>query len=408
MKYFRNTELAKIYNVSEKSVRNWIQAAQDGKLDLQLYEKNDKFFVANITKNNRLIEVLVEKGKKYKNSRGYKTISPGPKFYEIFEPKQIYDIISNLTIHHELPLKYSYVDGGADYWDKYTFRLFSEEGPNMLRSTIELIDSNFDYLDRLLKEHRKVNVVDLGPGNALPAKNLLNHLLLNGKLNRYIGIDVSKEMLQVANKHIKEWFGDKIKLDAYIRDFNHERFDDIFAKDYTNEDIDAPINLVLLLGGTLCNLRNQGQALQTINDSLGVNDIFLYSTKLDTPSSRRFFDFNISAEAQELAPRHKLTLDLLNIDKSLYEVEQLFDQQRQARLIKIRPKVALSLRLELSNGIRRIDLNKDQGILLWRYWHQGAIEIINQFDQNNYDILKAEKSKDMEFILLVNRLKVGD
>ena len=70
LKYFKNTELAKIYNVSEKSVRNWIQAARSGKLDLQLYEHNGRLAIANITKNTETIKKLAENGKKYKNSRG--------------------------------------------------------------------------------------------------------------------------------------------------------------------------------------------------------------------------------------------------------------------------------------------------------------------------------------------------
>ena len=66
MKYFKNTELAKLYHVSEKSVRNWIDAVEIGKLDLDLFDQKGKFYIANTTKNTRTIEALVEKGKKYK------------------------------------------------------------------------------------------------------------------------------------------------------------------------------------------------------------------------------------------------------------------------------------------------------------------------------------------------------
>ena len=65
MKYFKNTELAKLYNVSEKSVRNWIEATKKGKLQLQLYEGGSKAYIANTTKNTLMLEDLVEKGKKY-------------------------------------------------------------------------------------------------------------------------------------------------------------------------------------------------------------------------------------------------------------------------------------------------------------------------------------------------------
>lgn len=409
MKYFKNTELAKLYGVSEKSVRNWIQAALEGKIDLELYFKNERPYVANLTKNTSVIQNLVEKGKKYKNRRGFKVVSPSQKFYDTFSSKQIFDIISNLTIHRELPLKYSYVDGGADYWDQYVQRLSSEQSPNMYTSTVDLLDTNFDDLKRLLGTHKQINVVDLGPGNGLPVKQLLTHLKGLGRLKRYIAIDISKEMLEIAQRNIEEWFNNEVAFEGHIRDIGHERFDDLFAEDYAGNDADMPINLVLLLGGTLCNLRSPAQALQAISSSLGLQDIMVYSTKLDTPNSRRFFDFNISSpENEELTPRHRLTLDMLNIDSSLYEVNQYFDKDRQARFIGIKLKVAVSIEFKLANGVRTVDLNKDDSILLWRYWHQNAIDIIGQFDQNDFDLQFATKSPDQEYLLLASRIKHED
>lgn len=408
MQYYKNTDLAKLYNTSEKSVRNWIQATLDGKLDLQLYKVNDKYYIANVTKNTVLIEQLVEKGKKYKNSRGIKVVRPTQKFYDTFSSKQIFDIISSLTIHRELPLKYSYVDGGATYWDKYAQRLLDEHGPNMLNSTVNLLDSNIDHIESILNTHKKVNVIDLGPGNALPIRNILEYLISKDKLDRYIALDISKEMLVIAEENIKAWFGETINYEGYVRDFSHERFDDLLAEDFARGDDDLPVNLVFLLGGTLCNLRSPNTALQAINASLGVNDVMIYSTKLDTPNSRRFFDFNISAEAQVLAPRHRLVLELLGIDDSLYEVEQLFDQEKQARLICVKLKVAVSIEFQLARGVRRIELNKGESILLWRYLHQNALNIIDQFDQCDFNLQQAIKSYDQEYFLLTSKIKLSD
>src|SRR6266545_2689539 len=186
MKYFKNTELAKLYHVSEKSVRNWIESARTGKLDLQLFEAKDKSYVANTASNARLIEELVQNGKKYKNKRGFREVSPTKKFYEMYDQKQILDIISSLTIHHEIPLQYTYVNGGADYWDQYAKRLISEQTPNLLVRTLELLDVSSDNIDRLVSGRSKVNVVDLGPGNGLPIRPTLARLLEQGKLKRYI------------------------------------------------------------------------------------------------------------------------------------------------------------------------------------------------------------------------------
>ncbi|HTE58371.1 MAG TPA: L-histidine N(alpha)-methyltransferase [Verrucomicrobiae bacterium] len=405
MKFFKNTELAKIYNVSEKSVRNWVQATQEGKLDLQLHEKEGRFYVANVTKNTILIEQLIEKGRKYKNKRALKTISPKPEFYETFDHKQILDIISHLTIHHEIPLPYSYVNGGATYWDDYANRLANEGTRNMLTATIDLLGASTDTLDHLVGGHKYVNIVDLGPGNGMPAKGLLEHFLKLGKLKRYVTLDISKEMLQIAEKNIGTWFDGRVKFEGYARDFSRERFDDLFTEDAIGKDeSDTPVNIVLLLGATLGNLRTPDQALWAINNSLGINDLLVYSAKLDTVNSRRYFDFTTSAN-QKLAYNHRMILDFLNIDEDLYDVVQNFDEKKQARSISITPKMALTVKFTFPQGFKYIHINKGQLITVWRYWHHDGPGLIEQFERNDFDMMQATKTKDQEFLLLTSKIK---
>lgn len=400
MKYFKNTELAKLYNVSEKSVRNWIQAAQEGKIDLQLYEQSGKFWVANTSKNTVAIENLVQKGKKFKNRRGLKAVTPVDEFYKLYNHKQILDIISNLTIHHEIPTQYSYFDGGAKYWDEYTHRLSSEQAPNILKGTVELLDATFENVDKLIDNYERVNVVDLGPGNGLPIRSTLERLLKEGKLNRYIAIDCSKEMLEILEQNINTWFEGKVKFEGHIRDISYERFDDLLAGAYT-ENV---INLVFLLGNTLNNFRSPDQVLTAISNSLGLNDLLFYSCYLDTPTTRRYFDFNSSRQNQKF--RSELILDLLNIGGSLYGIEQKFNEEKRARSICMIPTVDLSIAFSLQDGVRTVELRKNEPILLWRGRHKDTVETINQFDENGLDLVQATKTKDQQYLLTTSRIKV--
>ncbi len=408
MKYYKNTELAKLYHVSEKSVRNWIESSSQGKLGLLLYEEKGRTYVANTPQNIVLIEKLVLKGKKYKNTRGLKTIHPLPKFYETYSTKQIFDIISNITIHHEIPLQYSYVDGGADYWDQYAQRLANEEASNILKGSVEFLDTKFADIDRFLGDHKKVNVVDLGPGNGLPVKGLLEHLIAQGRLNRYIAIDISSEILEITRSHVQEWFGDKINFEGHVRDFSSERFDDLFADDYAGDDIDVPVNLVLLLSGTLCNFRSPDQALLAINNSLGLNDVMLYTTKLDTPNTRRYFDLGLESKPRPQDFLFHFVLDMLNIDESLYELDQVYDEQKHARSISMRPTVDIVIEFDFPSGTRTVQLNKNQPFLLWRYWHFSALEVINQFDRDGFTLLQATKSREQDYLMLLSRIKTQE
>jgi len=386
-------------------VRNWISAAQEGKLELQLYEDKGKSWVANTTKNSALIDKLVEKGKKFKNSRSSRTVSPTKYFYESFSDSQILDIISQLTKYNEIPTQYTYVDGAAKYWDDYATRLYEEQVPNILTQTVNLLQATANTIDHLIDTDRKVNVVDLGPGNGIPVKDTLERLLKEGRLNRYIAIDGSKEMLSILEQNIERWFDGQIKCESYVRDFGHERFDDLFINDYTDSKATTPVNLVYLLGGTLSNFRSPARALQTINSSMQTDDLLIYTGYLDTPNSRRYFDFNTPRPNQKL--RSELILAFLGIDESLYEIEQVFDESKLARFGSFKPTVDLSIKFQLPNGIRHVELRKNEPILLWRHWHKNTLDIMKDFEENDFDLVAASKAKSREFLLLVTSIRAN-
>jgi uncharacterized SAM-dependent methyltransferase len=400
MKYFKNTDLAKLYHVSEKSVRNWIDAAEEEKLDLQLYSSNGRNHIANTDHNTTIIAELVEKGKKYKNTRGHRIIVPKDKFYSLYNQKQILDIISNIDIHREIPLQYTYFNSGAERWDKYTQNLLQQKASNYLTNIIQLLRLNFDYLDELLADYDKVNVIDIGVGNALPIRDTLQHLLDSEKLNRYIAIDISKEMLDIAESNIERWFGDKVKFEGYIRDINYDRFNDLLVADTFGDSAETVINLVLFLGGTISNFREPQHVFATVHESMGRRDLLLFSKKPDTEKSRRYFEMTATGN-QDL----ELVLRLLNLEPSMYVLEQFFDEQRMARVLQAKLTMSLSIRFNLNGQERMLHLHKGESLLLWRARHQSTVEIIQEFDQNDFDLQHVSRSKDQAHLMIVSRIK---
>jgi uncharacterized SAM-dependent methyltransferase len=408
MKYFKNTELAKLYNISEKSVRNWIDAAEQDKLDLELYELKGKKYVADTMRNNTVIKGMVEKGRKYRNTRAFKAVTPGKQFYDLFNENQIIDIISNIDIYREIPHGYTYFGVGAEYWDEYAASLAKEDENNTLTASIEMLRFNLEGIKKLLENYDRINVVDVGIGNALPAKELLELLHEKGKLNRYIGVDISSDMLDVAERNVREWFGGKITFERYVKDINYERFADILRADTFGAGAETTANIFIFFGTTITNFREPDQVLHTIRNSMGKNDVLLTHLKLDTPKARRFFDFNLKDDKTILSQQDKFILDLMNIDNSYYDVEQFYDTNLRSRIIQARFKVAISIDFAIDGLQKTVELHKGEVILLWRAWHFNDYEIINKFDENNFTLLQATKSDNEEFLLLINRLRSGN
>ena len=408
MKYFKNTELAKLYNISEKSVRNWIDAAEKDKLDLELYSYSGKNFIADTLGNSAVIKELVDKGRKYRNSRSHKSVQPSPEFYRQFDTNQAIDIINSIDVYREIPQGYAYFGAGAEYWDKYTHRLLSENESNTLTNNIDLLEFDFEAIESFVAEYDYINVIDVGPGNCLPVKNLLERLHSKQKLKRYIGVDISRDMLDIAEKNIKDWFGDKIKFEGYTKDITFERFRDVVVADSFGKSQKSTANLVLLLGNLIPNFREPEQALHAIRDSMGKQDLLVTFLKLDSQKSRRFFDFNVQSDKAILGLQEKFVLDLLGIEDTFYAIEQFYDEKKKSRVIQVRMTVSLTIDFEVGDFQKTINLHKGESILLWRSWHYTDYEIIGTYDKNNFSLLQATKSKNQEYLLLTSKLKAAE
>lgn len=405
MKYFKNTELAKLYHVSEKTIRNWMTSAQEGKLELQLHTHNGKMHIANTVKNNGIIEKLVAKGQKYKNSRGRQVARPKSEFYEVYRPEQIVDIITNLMIYKEMPTQYTYVDGGAAFWDRYATWLSEQSTPNILNQTIVLLNEAAESIDRFIDGHKKVNIVDIGPGNGLPVRSTLTRLQDQGVLNRYIGIDTSKALLDILESNIRSWFNGKIRFEPYVHDFSKQNFDHIFLHDYTGDDADLPLNIVLFLGNTLNNFRLPDQILANISTSMGADDILVYSGFLDTNGNRRYFDFNSNSTHKKY--RSELIFELLGLNDEQYDIQFRYDEVSRSRTLSLLPKLDITIEFAMPRGTRRVELYKNEPIVIWRGRHQNAMELVSQFDKNGFGMVQASLTRDQHYILLSTKIKTG-
>ncbi|HEV2403098.1 MAG TPA: L-histidine N(alpha)-methyltransferase [Candidatus Saccharimonadales bacterium] len=411
MLYFKNPELAETYHVSLRTVLNWVEAAKQGKLDLELYETNDRSYITNTARNVSAIERLVTDRRKYRNTRGLRVIRPKPEIYDIFDRQQLFDIIADLDIHHEIQRQYNYFDGGAEYWDEYANRLGTEQHLNGVTFSIKLLDSCQAYLNDLTSRYKHVNVIEIGPGNALPVKKFLENLLLQGRLGRYVALDISPAMIDIARRNFQSWFGTRIRFESREADINYDRFADMLAEEYVRSRGQDTINLVLLLGGTLENFRSPDDALRVIQNSMGTHDVLIRTMKLDTTSGRRLFQFNVfnnPGGGSSFSPNHRFVFDLLNLDKSLYEIETGFDEQKRQRYLRARLNVAVSIVFDFKEGSRQVDLHKGDTVLLWRYWHQDAFATIKQLDRNGFSLLYASLTPEQDFMLSVSRIKLGD
>lgn len=401
-KYFKNTELIKMYGVSDKAIRNWIEKSRQGKIDLELLNMDGKTYIKDSFKNNAIVEQLVWSGKKYRNKRVHRIISPTEAFYSLYTKEQVIDIINSLEKYRETPVHYRYLGKGANYWDAYLHKLSNLDN-SYVTSTVELLKLDQPYIASLIERHKYVNIIDVGVGNGLSVKDFLGFVQRTGKLKKYIGIDISKSLLDKAERNIHTWFGDSIEIEKHVRDVNFERFADVISKDSYTQDAALTLNLVLSLGGTLTNFREPAQLVKTIQDSMGKDDLLITTLKLDSEKARSFFDYDIPKDRTLLSFHDRYTLDLLSIDRSFYDVEQLFEEQTRCRYIRIRLKVSVTINFKVGDYVKQVELDKGEPILLIRMWHFKEREIVEILNKSGFALLKSSKTYNEEYALLIAR-----
>ena len=408
MIYFKHSDLSDKYHVSLKTVHNWIDGAKQGKVNLKLHSVTNRTYVANTPENLLVLNDLSDKGKKYRNTLHHKIIEPKAEFYDILSPRQILDVITNLDVHKEIPKQYDYLKEGATNFDNWMKRLSTEDGVNnILSGTLELLRVNMEAIDRLLVDYKRVNIVDLGAGNAYPVKELLSHLTDKGLLNRYIALDISPQMLKIAENNVKEWFGTDAPFEGYVRDITCEQFDDILVNEMLDNKADETINIVLVFGGTPTNHRSYDSVFRTAYASMTSSDILITCEKPDTETSRRYFAFSTT---HKLSPKDQIgyLLDLMNIDGSLYELEMGFDKEKLMRYLRIKLNTSITIKFMHGDIDRSINLEKGERILLLRIWHLTTLDVISTLSNIGFTLLQSSLTKDRQFFLSISGVGIKD
>jgi uncharacterized SAM-dependent methyltransferase len=403
MKKYKNTELAKQYKVSEKTVRNWINSSLNKNLNLQLVKEESRAYIADTPSNHLIMKELSEKGRKYQSKKTRQVIFPKKEFYELFNSQQIIDIVKNVENNREIPHKYSYFNGGADSWSKYVEEVMASNAPITSNKTKLALGQDKEYIYDLIKEKKGVNVVDIGPGNGMPIREFLEFLKTHKLLQKYIAVDYSPDILKIVKKNITEWFNGEVEVECYQKDITQENLQELL---FMNSEPDVP-NLVLFIGTTIENQMHYDHTLANLKVGLGPNDIFFLGQLLEDEKASSRLEFysenkvtNLDdIEMELMVPR------LLGLDASHFEVNRFFKTDTKSWIITLRFKYDIEIKFEFSKIKKSIFLNKLEDLVIFRHNYHSIFEVINKLGSLGFDILHINTSNDLGHMLCMSKIK---
>ncbi|MEH2080052.1 MAG: hypothetical protein V7K89_08565 [Nostoc sp.] len=71
---------------------------------------------------------------------------------------------------------------------------------------MDLLKDHFKYLNGNIESGEKVNIIDVGVGNYYPVKKFIGKFNKLGKVNKYIALDISEQLLHVSKSNFIKWF----------------------------------------------------------------------------------------------------------------------------------------------------------------------------------------------------------
>lgn len=407
MNIIKNIDISRKYGVSPTTVANWIEAAINNKNNLQIGIKGVKNYILDTANNHLLMQKMTEDGKKHKNLDARRVIKPLPEFYEIFSESQISEIILGLENYNEILLKYTYLKSGAVDWQNYSKRTIKENIINTISNTQTILNNSIDKILSYVEDKQKINLIDIGPGDIAPIKNMLHRLVLENKINKYIGIDFSPEMLKICETEFKKEFPDNIMLDLFVEDVSNDFFQSNLFKLSRETGLDQNnLNVILFIGSTIENEPNYSKTLLNIVSNISKRDILVIGQTLDSDSGKSYFDLSdISNDTLE-APQQFLWIPrLLNILPEEHTIEKYYSEQENCRKADLILNTDIVIDFSYFGINSSLEFRKGERITLWRHRHHSFDEIITEFNNAGLEIIHTTTSKDMAQVLIMARIK---
>lgn len=391
--YATNTEIAEKFGVSEGAVRNWIKGAKEGRNNLQLEKKKNRYFVKKSEQNEAELARLSVLAKKYKNTNNRKVVEISNTFYNIFSEEEVAEIMSDLEFKRQMKTKYSYMK--SKYWDEFYIKATSP-----VSSVVgELLSGIENEIYKYSLSPDMVNIIDIGPGNALPLKPIVKNFYQENLMNKYITIDISNDMNKLATNNMKEWFPN-IKTQTHKKDVEATRLGKVLLE--SKELRREVANIIFHLGGTVDNHDDRLLVFKNIRNGMVDDDLFIFNFSLENKFHQAQLGY-IRNHNGDLMQNWPLSLLGIDVDKCTIKME--YDEKRKCKSKILILDKDYVIDFKLFNNKRRIELNSKEIINIWRHHLISLPVLLKELELSNLQLASLKLDKKLNSGLAFCKIK---
>ena len=393
-KLLKNAQIAEEYGIFRGSVGNWVKSALAKENHLQLEMSNGKWYIIDNQHNRSELINLRDRAKKYKNKSTYQKITANPKLYDIFNYANLVELITKLEDDKIIPLKFSYLDRGADIWSDFLNDTVNTNEYYALQGN-KLMNDSLTYIKDLMGEYDTINIVDVGCGNGITLQPLFNSLLQNGFKINYTGIDISARMLEIAKTNLNTWYP-QIEVKTEIGDMDYV----VIREKLFSNKLQHPnsCNLVLFLGYTIGNVYDSHRVFRNFYDSMSQDDFFIFDNGLDLIPLRTIFK---TPEAESTKTRISWIPNLLGITEEMFERINKFDEVSKRRIQVLKLNKDLDIEFDISGNKKVVSFKDGDEITVWSHFSHTLDNLIQDIRDVNLGISYISRSPDKSEVMMI-------
>jgi uncharacterized SAM-dependent methyltransferase len=327
-----------------------------------------------------------------------RTAKPSSEFYSIFSQEEILGIIHALEVRREIPLKYSYKGKGAKIWNDFYQKYIIPRWYRTSNLEIDLLKTNFEYINGNPQNCKKVNIIDVGSGNSYPVKQYIHRLNKLGKIQKYIALDISEELLNVSKINFKKWFP-QIELISDIIDIENSCIPQNLLKNQSHLATDDIANIILHLGVTISNHQNRAKVFKNFRDSMDQNDFLVFTNEIGSNSKwdgRVGGGFKYHAEEIYASIKHKI-----GIKSEDCQLVRKYDALTDSIVANMKLRHNYTINFNLMGIDKNVEISEGEEITIWRHHKYEIPELLQEIEQAGLQLVHYGTDKYSSHIMVI-------
>ncbi len=326
------------------------------------------------------------------------TAHPSSEFYSIFSNEEVLGIIHALKVRREIPLKYSYKGTGAKKWDNFYLKHIVPKWYRTSSTEIDLLRDNFEYLNGNLQRCEKLNIVDVGAGNSYPVKQFITRLHKLDRVNKYVALDISEDLLNLSRKNFTKWFP-TIEFISYTIDIENSCLPPISLDNQANLEADNTAKIILHLGVTMGNHHDRIQVLKNFRDSMGKHDLLVFTNEIGSSSqwdgiARGGFKYHVD----EVYAWIQKDIGLSSQD---CELVRKYDEKTNSLVANIKLGQDYTINFNVSGIDKSLQISEGEEITIWRQHKYELPELQQEIEQAGLQLVHYKTDKYLSNMMVI-------